>query len=142
MLNFQRQDYLYREMLEVERKCKANNIKVARGEGLRHASIWGGASLLATLLSSARQMLNYPKHWDFLVNLSESDFPVKNNTILTEFLTWNKGLNFVKSHGREVQRFITKQGLDKTFIECETRMWRIGDRKLPNGNIMDTIHMK
>lgn len=120
-------------MLEVERSCKLNNIKVARGEGLRHASIWGGASLLTTLLKSAQQMLAHHHHWDFLVNLSESDFPVKSNDQLTEFLSWNKGMNFVKSHGREVQRFITKQGLDKTFVECEARMWRVGDRKLPDG---------
>ena len=126
-------------MLEMERKCKTNNIKVARGEGLRHASIWGGASLLTTLLNSARQMLTHPKPWDFLINLSESDYPVKNNTILTQFLTRNKGLNFVKSHGREVQRFITKQGLDKTFVECEARMWRTGDRKLPNGKVPNII---
>lgn len=120
-------------MLEVEKSCKLNNIKVARGEGLRQASIWGGASLLTTLLKSAQQMLAHHHHWDFLVNLSESDFPVKNNIQLTEFLSWNKGMNFVKSHGREVQRFITKQGLDKTFVECEARMWRVGDRKLPTG---------
>lgn len=132
-----RQDYLYREMLEVEKSCKTNNIKVARGEGLRHASIWGGASLLTTLLKSAQQMLAHHHHWDFLVNLSESDFPVKSNTQLAEFLSWNKGMNFVKSHGREVQRFITKQGLDKTFVECEARMWRVGDRKLPNGIQID-----
>lgn len=132
-----RQDYLYREMLKVERSCKLNNIIVARGEGLRHASIWGGASLLTTLLKSARQILAHHHHWDFLVNLSESDFPVKNNSQLIEFLNWNKGMNFVKSHGREVQRFITKQGLDKTFVECEARMWRVGDRKLPNGIQID-----
>ncbi|XP_076384790.1 xylosyltransferase oxt [Megalopta genalis] len=132
-----RQDYLYREMLEVERSCKTNNIKVATGEGLRHASIWGGASLLTTLLKSAEQMLAHQHHWDFLVNLSESDFPIKSNAQLVQFLSLNKGMNFVKSHGREVQRFITKQGLDKTFVECETRMWRIGDRKVPNGIQID-----
>ncbi|XP_025163648.1 xylosyltransferase oxt isoform X3 [Harpegnathos saltator] len=132
-----RQDYLYREILEVEKSCKLNNIKVARGEGLRHASIWGGASLLTTLLKSAQQMLAHHHHWDFLVNLSESDFPVKSNNQLIEFLSWNKGMNFVKSHGREVQRFITKQGLDKTFVECEARMWRVGDRKLPDGIQVD-----
>ncbi|CAK9821316.1 Xylosyltransferase oxt [Anthophora retusa] len=132
-----RQDYLYRDMLEVEKSCKSNNIKVARGENLRHASIWGGASLLTTLLKSAQQMLTHHHHWDFLVNLSESDFPIKNNAQLTQFLSLNKGMNFVKSHGREVQRFITKQGLDKTFVECETRMWRIGDRKLPDGIQID-----
>lgn len=132
-----RQDYLYREMLEVEKSCKTNNIKVARGENLRHASIWGGASLLTTLLKSAQQMLAHHHHWDFLVNLSESDFPIKNNAQLIQFLSLNKGMNFVKSHGREVQRFITKQGLDKTFVECDTRMWRIGDRKLPDGIQID-----
>ncbi|KAL0117574.1 hypothetical protein PUN28_010406 [Cardiocondyla obscurior] len=132
-----RQDYLYREMLELEKSCKLNNIKVARGEGLRLASIWGGASLLTTFLKSAQQMLAYHQHWDFLVNLSESDFPLKSNNQLTEFLSWNKGMNFAKSHGREVQRFISKQGLDKTFVECEARMWRIGDRKLPDGIQID-----
>ncbi|XP_043503808.1 xylosyltransferase oxt [Polistes fuscatus] len=132
-----RQDYLYREMLKIEKSCKANNIKVARGEGMRHATIWGGASLLTTFLKSAQQILAHPQYWDFLVNLSESDYPVKTNARLTEFLSWNKGMNFVKSHGREVQRFITKQGLDKTFIECEARMWRVGDRKLPNGIQID-----
>ncbi|KYQ54323.1 Xylosyltransferase oxt [Trachymyrmex zeteki] len=132
-----RQDYLYREMLELEKSCKLNNIKVARGEGMRHASIWGGASLLTTFLKSAQQILAYHQHWDFLVNLSESDFPLKSNNQLVEFLSWNKGMNFAKSHGREVQRFIAKQGLDKTFVECEARMWRIGDRKLPDGIQID-----
>lgn len=124
-------------MLEVERSCPLGNIKVARGPGLRHASIWGGASLLTTLLTSAREMLEHSSSWDFLVNLSESDFPVKTNAQLTDFLTLHKGLNFVKSHGREVQRFITKQGLDKTFVECEARMWRLGDRQLPKGIQID-----
>ena len=49
------------------------------------------------------------------------------------FLTANKGKNFVKSTGREIQRFIQKQGLDKTFVQCDGHMWRIGDRKLPLG---------
>ncbi|XP_058802558.1 xylosyltransferase oxt isoform X3 [Phymastichus coffea] len=132
-----RQDYMYREMLELERKCKRKNIIVAKGPELRHASIWGGASLLTTFLTSARQMLLYSKDWDFLVNLSESDYPIKTNERVVEFLTWNRGMNFVKSHGREVQRFLTKQGLDKTFVECEARMWRVGDRKLPNGIQID-----
>lgn len=120
-------------MLQVERSCKKNNIIVAKGDNSRQASIWGGASLLTTFLKSAQKMLDHSQSWDFLINLSESDFPIKTNDHLTKFLSWNKGLNFVKSHGREVQRFITKQGLDKSFIECEARMWRVGDRKLPKG---------
>lgn len=54
-----------------------------------------------------------------------------------EFLTANHERNFVKSHGHEIQRFIQKQGLDKTFVECDAHMWRIGDRTLPNGIVVD-----
>lgn len=57
----------------------------------------------------------------------------RKNERLVEFLTANKEKNFVKSTGREIQRFIQKQGLDKTFVQCDEHMWRIGDRKLPLG---------
>lgn len=127
---------MYREMLQLEKTCLTKNILVAKDSN-RHASIWGGASLLTTFLTSARQMLKHFKDWDFLINLSESDFPIKRNNKLIEFLGMNKGLNFVKSHGREVQRFLSKQGLDKTFVECEARMWRVGNRKLPGGIQID-----
>lgn len=75
--------------------------------------------------------------WDFVINLSESDFPVKRVDRLADFLAANRDRNFVKSHGREVQRFIQKQGLDKTFVECDTHMWRTGDRLLPAGIQID-----
>ncbi|CAH0548155.1 unnamed protein product [Brassicogethes aeneus] len=128
-----RQDYLFRELLALERNFP--NIRLTRK---RFATIWGGASLLEMLLSCMRELLELTQwKWDFVLNLSESDFPVKSVQQLTDFLTANKGKNFVKSHGREVQRFIQKQGLDKTFVECETRMWRVGDRVLPVGVQVD-----
>lgn len=83
------------------------------------------------LLSCMKDLLESDWDWDFVLNLSESDFPIKSIDKLTDFLTANKNKNFVKSHGREVQRFIQKQGLDKTFVECDTHMWRIGERVLP-----------
>lgn len=53
------------------------------------------------------------------------------------FLAKHKGKNFVKSHGQDTHRFIAKQGLDKTFYECDTHMWRLGDRTLPSGIRID-----
>lgn len=93
--------------------------------------------MLTMLLSSMKDFLTLDWQWDFVINLSESDFPIKSLESLERFLSANKGFNFVKSHGREVQRFIKKQGLDKTFVECETHMWRIGERKLPRGIVID-----
>ncbi|XP_063828186.1 xylosyltransferase oxt isoform X2 [Ostrinia nubilalis] len=127
-----RQDYLHRKLSILQ--TKFSNIKLAEK---RFSSIWGGASLLKMLLTSMRDILTLDWEWDFVINLSESDFPIKSIEDLENFLSANKGLNFVKSHGREVQRFIKKQGLDKTFIECETHMWRVGDRKLPRGVVID-----
>uniref|UniRef100_A0A1L8E2J2 protein xylosyltransferase n=1 Tax=Nyssomyia neivai TaxID=330878 RepID=A0A1L8E2J2_9DIPT len=127
-----RQDYLFRNLQRLE--MKYSNIKLTQQ---RFSTIWGGASLLQMLLTSMRELLASPWQWDYVINLSESDFPVKSVEKLVDFLTANRGMNFVKSHGREVQRFIQKQGLDKTFIECDTHMWRVGDRELPHGVQID-----
>lgn len=118
----------------MELEPKFPNIRLAR---TRFSTIWGGASLLTMLMQSMEDLMKSKHQWDFVINLSESDFPVKKIEKLEEFLTANRNRNFVKSHGRETQRFIQKQGLDKTFVECDTHMWRIGDRKLPTGIQID-----
>lgn len=127
-----RQDYLFRELLVLETQFP--NVKLARK---RYATIWGGASLLQMLLASMSYLLSSDWKWDFIINLSESDLPIKTNAQLVKFLTANKKYNFVKSHGREAQRFIQKQGLDKSFVECDAHMWRIGNRQLPWGIQID-----
>ncbi|XP_045766664.1 LOW QUALITY PROTEIN: xylosyltransferase oxt [Maniola jurtina] len=128
----QRQDYLHRKLSLLEKQF--TNVKLATK---RYSTIWGGASLLTMLLDSMKDLIRLGWKWDYVINLSESDFPIKSLEELEKFLSANKGFNFVKSHGREVQRFIKKQGLDKTFIECETHMWRVGERKLPQGIVID-----
>uniref|UniRef100_A0A182NJI0 protein xylosyltransferase n=1 Tax=Anopheles dirus TaxID=7168 RepID=A0A182NJI0_9DIPT len=128
-----RQEYLYRELLKLEPRFP--NIRLARR---RFSSIWGGASLLQMLLACMEHLLYESRwQWDFVLNLSESDFPLKTVDQLVTFLTANRDQNFVRNHGREVQRFIQKQGLDMTFVECDNRMWRIGDRTLPAGITID-----
>ncbi|KAI1292127.1 Xylosyltransferase oxt [Halotydeus destructor] len=124
-----RQDYLHRELKNLE--MKFSNIHVMPQ---RLPTIWGGASLLKILLSAMKHLVRIENNdWDYFINLSESDFPIKSLERLELFLTANKGKNFVKSHGQETHKFISKQGLDKIFLECESRMWRLGDRRLPFG---------
>ncbi|XP_040583031.1 xylosyltransferase oxt [Lepeophtheirus salmonis] len=127
-----RQEYLHRELSVLE----SQNIKLVPN---RFATIWGGSSLLQMLLSSMEDLLrnHYSWKWDFVLNLSESDYPLKPISTLTQFLSRNKGRNFVKSHGRDSSVFIQKQGLERTFYECENRMWRIGNRELPKGITLD-----
>lgn len=123
---------MYRELLSLE--SKFSNIRLARQ---RFSTIWGGASLLKMLMAAIKDLLQLQWDWDYIINLSESDFPVKTVDKLVRFLTANSGKNFVKSHGRETQRFVQKQGLDKTFVECDNHMWRIGERDLPENIQID-----
>ncbi|XP_035293043.1 xylosyltransferase 1 isoform X1, partial [Cricetulus griseus] len=36
-----------------------------------------------------------------------------------------------------LHRFIRKQGLDRLFLECDAHMWRLGDRRIPEGIAVD-----
>lgn len=127
-----RQDYLFRNLLALE--LKYPNIRLTRK---RHASIWGGASLLDVILEALEQLLEMDSRWQFAFNLSESDFLLRSIEDLESLLAANPGRNFLKSHGRQTRQFIHKQGLDRVFHQCEGRMWRLGDRSLPAGIRID-----
>ncbi|NP_071631.1 xylosyltransferase 1 precursor [Rattus norvegicus] len=128
-----RSNYLHRQVLQFSRQY--DNVRVT---SWRMATIWGGASLLSTYLQSMRDLLemtDWP--WDFFINLSAADYPIRTNDQLVAFLSRYRDMNFLKSHGRDNARFIRKQGLDRLFLECDTHMWRLGDRRIPEGIAVD-----
>lgn len=70
---FQRQDYLYRNLKILEKSYP--NIRLSQ---VRLSTIWGGASLLQMLLVCISELLLIENwKWDYVINLSESDFPIK-----------------------------------------------------------------
>ncbi|XP_055990709.1 xylosyltransferase 1 [Sorex fumeus] len=128
-----RSNYLHRQVLQLARLYP--NVRVTPW---RMATIWGGASLLATYLQSMRDLLDMPDWpWDFFINLSAADYPIRTNDQLVAFLSRYRDMNFLKSHGRDNARFIRKQGLDRLFLECDAHMWRLGDRRIPEGIAVD-----
>ncbi|KAM9843386.1 xylosyltransferase 1-like [Aulostomus maculatus] len=129
----QRSNYLHREVLLLASQYP--NVRVTTW---RMATIWGGASLLTMYLRSMEDLLNMADwSWDFFINLSAADYPIRTNDQLVAFLSKYRTMNFIKSHGRDNARFIRKQGLDRLFYECDTHMWRLGDRKIPDGIAVD-----
>ncbi|XP_045141942.1 xylosyltransferase 1 [Echinops telfairi] len=128
-----RSNYLHRQVLQFTGQY--DNVRVTPW---RMATIWGGASLLTTYLQSMRDLLemaDWP--WDFFINLSAADYPIRTNDQLVAFLSRYRDMNFLKSHGRDNARFIRKQGLDRLFLECDAHMWRLGDRRIPEGVAVD-----
>ncbi|VDN18271.1 unnamed protein product [Gongylonema pulchrum] len=102
----------------------------------RYATIWAGATLLSMVLDVLETTLYSLKWttWDFVLNLSESDFPLLSMAELETHLArhisaLNKGRIFLSSHGYDTARFIQKQGLEYVFLQCEDRMWRIMKRR-------------
>ena len=111
-----------------------SNVYVATGEHERFSTIWGGASLLSMLLSSYRYLVDRTDwNWDFVVNLSETDMPIRPVEEMAQFLGENRGLNFILTHTSKTDVFLSKQGMKYTFVECEHRMWRLHERPLPRG---------
>uniref|UniRef100_A0A8D2JC46 Xylosyltransferase 1 n=1 Tax=Varanus komodoensis TaxID=61221 RepID=A0A8D2JC46_VARKO len=128
-----RSSYLHRQVLQF-----ASQYPNVRVTSWRMATIWGGASLLSTYLQAMQDLMamkDWP--WDFFINLSAADYPIRTNDQLVAFLSRYRDMNFLKSHGRDNARFIRKQGLDRLFLECDTHMWRLGDRKIPEGITID-----
>lgn len=51
------------------------NVRLARE---RFATIWGGASLLQAHLTFIKELLEMTDwKWDYYINLSETDYPIK-----------------------------------------------------------------
>uniref|UniRef100_A0A8C4HYW0 Xylosyltransferase 1 n=1 Tax=Dicentrarchus labrax TaxID=13489 RepID=A0A8C4HYW0_DICLA len=129
----QRSNYLHRQV-----QVLASQYPNVRVTPWRMATIWGGASLLTMYLRSMADLLAMRDwSWDFFINLSAADYPIRTNNQLVAFLSKYRDMNFIKSHGRDNARFIRKQGLDRLFFECDTHMWRLGDRKIPEGISVD-----
>ncbi|XP_048870654.1 xylosyltransferase 1-like isoform X3 [Brienomyrus brachyistius] len=129
----ERSSYLHRQVVALLRQYP--NVRVTPW---RMSTIWGGASLLTMYLRSMKDLLAMSDwSWDFFINLSAADYPIRTNDQLVAFLTKYRDMNFIKSHGRDNARFIRKQGLDRLFYECDTHMWRLGDRKIPEGISVD-----
>uniref|UniRef100_A0A0R3RVV9 protein xylosyltransferase n=1 Tax=Elaeophora elaphi TaxID=1147741 RepID=A0A0R3RVV9_9BILA len=135
-----RQQYMFEEMRKLVasiRKSGHENIYLMEK---RYATIWAGATLLSMVLDvlkTALYSLNW-NSWDFMLNLSESNFPVLSMVELEFHLAKNKGRIFLSNHGYDTARFIQKQGLEYVFMQCENRMWLLMKRtKFPNSIRLD-----
>ena len=69
---------LRHELQTLIRNSNQDNIKLSEWS---EASIWGGASLLQMHLKVFQELLDMKRenkwNWDYVINLSESDFPIK-----------------------------------------------------------------
>ena len=71
--------------------------------------------------------------WDFdyVMNLSESDFPMRPVEMFEEYLKNYNGFNFLAmSWSDGFLEFHDFQGMKKTFHNCDNHMFAVGERKV------------
>ena len=96
--------------------------------------------MLLNAMTTISNDLNW--NWDYVLNLSETDYPIKSVDHLTQFLSDHRSKNFLKQHAIDIDQFVRRQGLEYIFVECDSHMWRIGRRVLPSNVVITGIFLK
>lgn len=103
--------FLREELVKLEKQLHAQQLYNLRVTDWSMKTLWGSPVLLQMHLRAMRDLLDMKSrglkcqdgrvrkwNWDFLLNLSESDFPVKSVEELTLYLESKRGINFLKFH--------------------------------------------
>ncbi|WP_197280807.1 beta-1,6-N-acetylglucosaminyltransferase [Bosea vaviloviae] len=91
-------------------------------EGRR--ALWGGYSLVDAELRGMAQLLEMGADWEFIINLSGQDYPLKSQDEITTFLKRNRGKEFIKVLDQAKMRPDTMKRVGRYVIEFEKRILR------------------
>ncbi|KRE04308.1 glycosyl transferase [Bosea sp. Root381] len=91
-------------------------------EGRR--ALWGGYSLVDAELRGIAQLLEMGANWEFFINLSGQDYPLKSQEEIATFLKRNRGKEFIKVLDQRKARPETMQRVGRYVVEFEKRIVR------------------
>ncbi len=79
----------------------------------------GGYSMVQSQLNGMKYLLNRCLKWDFFINLNDQDFPLKSQDFILDFLSGNKGKNFMKIANQIKERPDTLNRIENYFQEID-----------------------
>lgn len=88
------------------------------------STLWGGYSLVDAELRSIEELLKISPKWEFFINLSGQDFPLKSQAHIQDFLRRNKGKDFIKVSNQRKIRPETLSRIENYCIEFSKRILR------------------
>ncbi|MFC4687976.1 beta-1,6-N-acetylglucosaminyltransferase [Epilithonimonas pallida] len=77
----------------------------------------GGFSIVQAELNAMEFLLNASPDWDYFINLSCDDFPLKSQNIIRKFLSENNGKNYLFYYDQKFYRPDTLQRIQNHFTE-------------------------
>ena len=88
-------------------------------------TLWGGYSLVDAELRGIEELLKIGSEWEFFINLSGQDFPLKSQTHIQDFLSRNIGNDFIKVANQSKIRPDTLSRIEDYCIEFSNSVLRI-----------------
>jgi hypothetical protein len=85
-------------------------------------ALWGGYSLVDAELRGMTELLAMNPDWDYFINLSGQDFPLKSQAQIIRFLTDNRGKEFIKVADQQLVRPDTMARVGRYFVEWGDHM--------------------
>ncbi len=79
--------------------------------------VWGGYSMVDVELRGMKKLLKLSTKWDFFINLSGQDFPLKPQSVIKDFLKENIGRDFMKIDNQVKMRPNTLNRIENYFVE-------------------------
>ncbi len=86
------------------------------------STLWGGYSLVDAELRGIEELLKIGSEWEFFINLSGQDFPLKSQTHIQDFLSRNIGNDFIKVANQSKIRPDTLSRIQNYCIEFSNRI--------------------
>ncbi len=82
--------------------------------------VWWWYSMVEAELRGIRKLLELSLQWNFFINLSGQDFPIKSSKEIRTFLNANAGIDFITVANQELERPNTMNRINNYFTESET----------------------
>ncbi|WP_282080619.1 beta-1,6-N-acetylglucosaminyltransferase [Aquimarina algiphila] len=92
-----------------------SNAYVLKNENI----VCDGYSMVQSQINGMKYLLNRCLKWDFFINLSDQDFPLKSQDFILDFLNMNKGKNFIKIVNQIMERPSTPNRVENYFQEID-----------------------
>jgi len=84
--------------------------------------LWAGYSIVDAELRGIEELLKISSEWEFFINLSGQDFPLKSQMHIQDFLSRNRGNDFIKVANQSKVRPETLNRIQNYFIEFGNRI--------------------
>ncbi|XP_075255857.1 xylosyltransferase sqv-6-like isoform X2 [Convolutriloba macropyga] len=124
-------EYMHTYLTQLTARFGGGNIHLMKA---RFQTLWGSSHLMLMQLAGYREAMEKWPQVDFVINLSESDVPIRPIKEMEQMLSVNKGMSFITgSHNIGRGKFMKRQGVNQTFYQCDGHMFRISTRRTPRG---------